>query len=99
MPLDPPTVILKTSEMRYGLVVESLTATAEVMIKDVGELLEGLSYLAGMTVLGNTQVAPLPEPDGLWSLAQSAAPTKPPVPTRATCGFSWSMIRSVFGCG
>ena len=74
LPLELPTVVLKTAETRYGLVVESLAATAEVVIKDAGELLEGLNYLAGMTVSGTGRVTPLLEPDGLWGLAQGVTP-------------------------
>jgi two-component system chemotaxis sensor kinase CheA len=50
-------VLVDTGSFEYGLVVEELHDTVEIVVKPMGRHLQGLSEYAGATILGDGQVA------------------------------------------
>jgi two-component system chemotaxis sensor kinase CheA len=57
MPGDEATVVvLQGDDRQFGLVVDSIEDSQEIVVKPLGRLLSGLPY-AGATILGNGQIA------------------------------------------
>lgn len=52
-----PVVVLQAGRMRFGLVVDEINDTEEIVVKPLGRLLKGLSPYAGATILGDGSVA------------------------------------------
>lgn len=50
-------VILKASGIPYGLVVEKVSDSEEIVVKPLSKQLKGLGYLAGATIMGDGRVA------------------------------------------
>ncbi|MFQ5597166.1 MAG: chemotaxis protein CheW [Nitrospiria bacterium] len=50
-------VILKALEQIFGLVVDMVNDSEEIVVKPLSRHLKGLSYLAGATIMGNGRVA------------------------------------------
>jgi two-component system chemotaxis sensor kinase CheA len=50
-------VVLQADERRFGLIVEGVHETAEIVVKPLGARLKGLDTFAGATILGDGQVA------------------------------------------
>ncbi len=50
-------VIMTAGMLRYGLIVDELHDTAEIVVKPLGRHLKGLREYAGATILGDGQVA------------------------------------------
>jgi two-component system chemotaxis sensor kinase CheA len=50
-------VILQAYERQFGLVVDAIQDTAEIVVKPLGALLKGLGTFAGATILGDGRVA------------------------------------------
>jgi two-component system chemotaxis sensor kinase CheA len=65
-------VLIDTGQMQYGLVVENLHDTMEIVVKPLGRHLQGLRDYAGATILGDGQVALILDVAGLSERAQLA---------------------------
>jgi two-component system chemotaxis sensor kinase CheA len=50
-------VVLRASDREFGLVVDRLEETQEIVVKPLGELLKRIPILAGTTILGDGRVA------------------------------------------
>jgi two-component system chemotaxis sensor kinase CheA len=50
-------VVLQTDGRQFGLVVDGIGDTQEIVVKSLGKPLEGLRHFAGATILGDGQVA------------------------------------------
>ncbi|MCC7013459.1 MAG: chemotaxis protein CheA [Planctomycetes bacterium] len=50
-------VVLQADERQFGLVVERICDTEEIVVKPLGKLLKGLSVFAGATIMGDGHVA------------------------------------------
>ena len=50
-------VVLQAYDRQFGLVVDSIQDTAEIVVKPLGTLLKGLGVFAGATILGDGRVA------------------------------------------
>ena len=50
-------VVLQTDDKTFGLVVDSVGDTAEIVVKPLSKLLKGLSWYAGATIMGDGYVA------------------------------------------
>ena len=50
-------VVLKADERRFGLVVEGISDTEEIVVKPLGQQLKGVSVFAGATIMGDGKVA------------------------------------------
>ena len=58
-------VLVDTGAFEFGLVVEKLHDTVEIVVKPLGRHLQGLHDYAGATILGNGEVALILDPAGL----------------------------------
>jgi len=58
-------VIVTTGAMQYGLVVDRLHDTVEIVVKPLGRHLKGMREYAGATILGDGQVALILDATGL----------------------------------
>src|SRR5258708_15857499 len=50
-------VILQAEERQFGLVVDHINDTQEIVVKPLGKLLKGQTSYAGATIMGDGQVA------------------------------------------
>ena len=62
-------VLVDTGTFEYGLVVEDLHDTVEIVVKPMGRHLQGLREYAGATILGDGQVAVILDVAGLAQCA------------------------------
>lgn len=72
--LDPDEVlnivVLQADERHFGLVVDSIHDTEEIVVKPLGKELKGISAFAGATIMGDGQVALILDVLGLAERAQ-----------------------------
>lgn len=50
-------VVLQAEDRQFGLVVDGINDTQEIVVKPLGKQLKGLSYYAGATIMGDGHVA------------------------------------------
>jgi two-component system chemotaxis sensor kinase CheA len=50
-------VVLQTEDRQFGLVVDEICDTQEIVVKPIGKLLKGVSCYAGATIMGDGHVA------------------------------------------
>lgn len=50
-------VVLQADERQFGLVVEGISDTEEIVVKPLGKQLKGISVFAGATIMGDGKVA------------------------------------------
>jgi two-component system chemotaxis sensor kinase CheA len=50
-------VVLQADDRRFGLVVDEINDTEEIVVKPLGKQLKGISTFAGATIMGDGQVA------------------------------------------
>src|SRR6202012_2875795 len=62
-------VLVDAGSFEYGLVVEELHDTVEIVVKPLGRHLQGLREYAGATILGDGQVAVILDVGGLAQTA------------------------------
>ncbi len=73
-PAQPVTIVVLQSEgHRFGLVVDEVHDTEEIVVKPVGALLKGIPAFAGATILGNGSVALILDIAGLAVMSGVAA--------------------------
>ncbi len=58
-------VVLQAEGQRFGLVVDSVADTAEIVVKPLSKMLKGLAVYAGATVMGDGSVALIIDVPGL----------------------------------
>ena len=58
-------VVLQADEKTFGLVVDGVQDTAEIVVKPLSKLLKSLSYSAGATIMGDGRVALILDVPGL----------------------------------
>ena len=68
-------VLVDTGAFEYGLVVEELHDTVEIVVKPLGRHLKGLHDYAGATILGDGHVAVILDVAGLAARANLTAGT------------------------
>jgi two-component system chemotaxis sensor kinase CheA len=66
-------VLIDTGQFQYGLVVDNLHDTVEIVVKPLGRHLQGLRDYAGATILGDGQVALILDVGGLAERAELSA--------------------------
>ena len=62
-------VVLQADQQQFGLIVDRVNDTQEIVVKPLNKLLRGISSLAGATILGDGQVALILDVTGLAELA------------------------------
>ena len=65
-------VVVQADNHQFGLVVDSIHDTEEIVVKPLGRLLKGISSFAGATIMGDGQVALILDIPGLGRKAQIA---------------------------
>jgi two-component system chemotaxis sensor kinase CheA len=70
-------VLVDAGNFEYGLVVEDLHDTVEIVVKPMGRHLQGLREYAGATILGDGQVAVILDVAGLAQRAGLSRDSKP----------------------
>jgi len=90
-------VLVDTGRFEYGLVVEELHDTVEIVVKPLGRHLQEIGDYAGATILGDGQVAIILDVAGVAArgglgLATVASSTAPPAPTDAAQGALHSLL-------
>ncbi len=73
-PAQPVTIVVLQAEgHRFGLVVDEVHDTEEIVVKPVGSLLKGIPAFAGATILGDGSVALILDIAGLAVMSGAAA--------------------------
>lgn len=62
-------IVVETGQVRYGLIVDGIHDSEEIVVKPLGKHLKGCSCLAGATILGNGRVALILDAAGIASAA------------------------------
>lgn len=68
-----PVVVVEVGSKKAGLIVDNLLGQQEIVIKSLGKILEGLSDIAGATVLANGEVALILDVSSLISAADTVS--------------------------
>jgi two-component system chemotaxis sensor kinase CheA len=76
-------VLVNTGAFEYGLVVEELHDTCEIVVKPLGRHLKGLHDYAGATILGDGRVAVILDVAGLASRASLSSSAAEAIARRA----------------
>lgn len=58
-------VVLQAEDRQYGLVVDGISDTQEIVVKPLGKQLKGLSLYAGATIMGDGRVALILDAQGI----------------------------------
>ena len=61
-------VVLRTNDLEFGLVIHEVMDTEEVVVKPLGEELQGFQIFSGVTIQGNGQIAWILDPSSLAQL-------------------------------
>ncbi len=69
-------VVLKADQRQFGLVVETVHDTEEIVVKPLGKQLKGLTAFAGATIMGDGKVALILDVLGLGQMAQVVSETR-----------------------
>lgn len=65
-------IVVETGSIRYGLVVDGLHDSEEIVVKPLGQHLKSCACLAGATILGDGEVALIIDVGGVANFAQLA---------------------------
>jgi two-component system chemotaxis sensor kinase CheA len=66
-------IVLQADDRQFGLVVDEITDTEEIVVKPLGKQLKGLSVYSGATIMGDGRVALILDVPGLARHAQVVA--------------------------
>jgi two-component system chemotaxis sensor kinase CheA len=93
--------VVEAEGQRFGLVVDLVHDTEEIVVKPLDRLLQGVSSFAGATILGDGQVALILDVPGLMKQAglSSAAAAEEAAGARAADAASFSRSMVVFQAG
>jgi two-component system chemotaxis sensor kinase CheA len=69
-------VVLKADQRQFGMVVETVHDTEEIVVKPLGKQLKGLTAFAGATIMGDGKVALILDVLGLGQMAQVVSETR-----------------------
>ncbi len=72
-------VVLQADGRQFGLIVDNINDTEEIVVKPLGKQLKGISCFAGATILGDGRVALILDVPGLAQGAHLARETHPQV--------------------
>ncbi len=65
-------MVLQADDRQFGLVVDEINDTEEIVVKPLGKQLKGISCFAGATIMGDGKVALILDILGLAQLASLA---------------------------
>jgi two-component system chemotaxis sensor kinase CheA len=66
-------VVLKAGDLQFGLIVDEVNDTQEIVVKPLSKQLKGISSLAGATIMGDGRVAMILDVFGLANHAELAS--------------------------
>jgi len=66
-------VVLQAEEQQFGLIVDEITDTEEIVVKPLGKQLKGISAYSGATIMGDGRVALILDVSGLAQKARVIA--------------------------
>ena len=69
-------IVLQADDKTFGLVVDGVNDTAEIVVKPLSKLLKGLDCYAGATIMGDGRVALILDVMGLGQLAHVVSQTR-----------------------
>ena len=70
-------IVLQADEKTFGLVVDSINDTAEIVVKPLDKLLKGLNCYAGATIMGDGKVALILDVMGVAQMGHVVGESKP----------------------
>jgi two-component system chemotaxis sensor kinase CheA len=71
-------VVLQADEQQFGLIVDEITDTEEIVVKPLGKQLKGISAYSGATIMGDGRVALILDVPGLAQKARVIAEAHEP---------------------
>jgi two-component system, chemotaxis family, sensor kinase CheA len=71
-------LVVESGSLRYGLIIDSLQDSEEIVVKPLGRHMGGFRILAGGTILGDGNVALILDPAGIAAQAQLSPNEIPP---------------------
>lgn len=74
-------IVVETGQMQYGVIVDGLHDSEEIVVKPLGRHMAGCSCLAGATVLGDGRVALILDVGGIAAYSQLRTPESDDVKT------------------
>lgn len=77
-------VVVETGQLRYGLVVDGLHDSEEIVVKPLGSHVKGVPCLAGTTILGDGRVALILDVAGIATHCRLTQPRDADTPSAAT---------------
>ncbi|TCZ57988.1 hybrid sensor histidine kinase/response regulator [Roseicella aquatilis] len=83
-PIDGFVAVLQTGGLRYGLLVDGIFDTEEVVVKPVAPILRDLSVFSGNTILGDGSVIMILDPAGIGRSTGAQSGTEPAAATLAS---------------
>jgi two-component system chemotaxis sensor kinase CheA len=69
-------VVLQAEDRHFGLIVDEITDTEEIVVKPLGRQLKGISAFSGATIMGDGRVALILDVPGLAQRAKVIAETR-----------------------
>ncbi|HVY31993.1 MAG TPA: chemotaxis protein CheW [Polyangiaceae bacterium] len=69
-------VVLQADDRQFGLVVDGINDTEEIVVKPLGKELKGISSFAGATIMGDGRVALILDVLGIAQRANVVSPTR-----------------------
>ena len=73
-------VVLQAQNRQFGLIVDGITDTEEIVVKPLGRQLKGISAYSGATIMGDGRVALILDVTGLAQRAKVIADAHAPAP-------------------
>jgi two-component system, chemotaxis family, sensor kinase CheA len=73
-------VVLQAQDRQFGLIVDGITDTEEIVVKPLGKQLNGISAYSGATIMGDGRVALILDVTGLAQRAKVIADAHEPAP-------------------
>ena len=94
-------MVLQADGRQFGLVVDEINDTEEIVVKPLGKQLKGISCFAGATIMGDGKVALILDILGLahvrrWRASRGSTPPPPPKsvwPKAAGSAESWLLFQ------
>ena len=71
-------VVLQAEDRQFGLIVDEITDTKEIVVKPLGKQLKGISAYSGATIMGDGRVALILDVPGLAQRARVIAEAREP---------------------
>lgn len=76
-------VVLQAEDRQFGLIVDEITDTEEIVVKPLGKQLKGISAYSGATIMGDGRVALILDVPGLAQRARVIAEAREPAQNEA----------------